>query len=428
MAKLERLKETNFTTNDRTTLYIDNEGVEGLRKNMLASVERLVLDTSAFDMEDEINGTECVQELINQWHKVAETTDNYRNFYINHVDPTIIRAIKSVNDTAQEIADALDGDSLHTNKNRFINNRDTSRTNKIIIEEIDKNASPFDDEGSFGGNQGSLFYNRSGFTLFGWRIFYDKDLYKFIKSYPEYKDYSVDDMYVLYKNINNEGCGFVSMANMIFQQYEGKEDEFEETFGFPMYDEKTKDLNFDRLIIDIYTYTNDKVFLNQPNGENILVNDVLNYYEDKPEKFKKKYGIDYDESAVKLRQTIVDYYAGKDVVKIKSTGNTTYSYENRLMAYAEYRGIKCTDSVEYNLTTDEIEKKLKKGYSITVGCVDFDLYDKNKELYAEDIGGHYMTVTGVTEDGYIEVSSWGEKYYIKSDDPGIDDFQIVKIK
>lgn len=110
MAILEKLRENNFTTKDRTTLYVDNEGVETLRKNMLSSVEKLVLDTSAFDMEDEINGTECVQELINQWHKVAETTDNYRNFYIDHVNPAIIRTIKSVNDTAQEIADALDGD------------------------------------------------------------------------------------------------------------------------------------------------------------------------------------------------------------------------------------------------------------------------------------------------------------------------------
>lgn len=39
-----------------------------------------------------------------------------------------------------------------------------------------------------------------------------------------------------------------------------------------------------------------------------------------------------------------------------------------------------------------------------------------------------MTVTGVTEDDYIEVSSWGEKYYIKSDDKGIDDCQVVKFK
>ena len=39
-----------------------------------------------------------------------------------------------------------------------------------------------------------------------------------------------------------------------------------------------------------------------------------------------------------------------------------------------------------------------------------------------------MTITGVTNDGYIEVSSWGEKYYIKSDDPGIDDYQIVNFE
>ena len=78
--------------------------------------------------------------------------------------------------------------------------------------------------------------------------------------------------------------------------------------------------------------------------------------------------------------------------------------------------------------SDEIQEKIDQGYTITVGCFDFDMYDKNKKLYAEDVGGHYMTITGVTDDGYIEVSSWGEKYYIKSDDPGIDDYQIVKFE
>ena len=31
-------------------------------------------------------------------------------------------------------------------------------------------------------------------------------------------------------------------------------------------------------------------------------------------------------------------------------------------------------------------------------------------------GGHAMMVTGLTDDGRIEVSSWGERYYITPDD------------
>ena len=412
MANLEKLKENRFTTKDITTLFLDNDKYDGHRKNMLTSVNAMDLKTEpSFSMQELMNGTESSQLLINQWHSVANTTTNLRDFYSTDVDAMLLNVQKSINDTAKEAADALNTDAMTKN-----------------LTLINKTASPFDDEGSYGGNQGSLFYNRSGFTIFGWRIFYDKDLYKFVKSYPQYKDYSVDDVYELYKNINQEGCGFVAMANSIFEQYEGREDEFEEIFGFPMYDKKTKDLNFDRLLIDIYAYTNDKIFMDQPNATYILTHSVLEYYEDKKDEFKEKFGIEYDDSSMDVKQAIIDYYAEEDVVEIETLGNTASSFKNRILGYAEYKGIDCEVSTEYNLTTDEIQEKIDQGYTITVGCFDFDMYDKNKKLYAEDVGGHYMTITGVTDDGYIEVSSWGEKYYIKSDDPGIDDYQIVKFE
>lgn len=43
------------------------------------------------------------------------------------------------------------------------------------------------------------------------------------------------------------------------------------------------------------------------------------------------------------------------------------------------------------------------------------LEDKEGEPVQTD-GGHAMTVTGLTDDGRIEVSSWGEKYYISPED------------
>ena len=100
--------ENNFSTADDTTLYLDVDGFEYHRKRMLASVENLVLDTShSFAMEDEVNGTESVQMLIDHWHKVAETTENFRRFYIDYVDPALVRVKDSIINEDAEVANQL---------------------------------------------------------------------------------------------------------------------------------------------------------------------------------------------------------------------------------------------------------------------------------------------------------------------------------
>ena len=100
--------ENNFSTADDTSLYLDVDRYEYHRKNMLASVENLVLDTShSFAMEDEVNGTESVQMLIDHWHKVAETTENFRRFYIDYVDPALVRVKDSIINEDAEVADQL---------------------------------------------------------------------------------------------------------------------------------------------------------------------------------------------------------------------------------------------------------------------------------------------------------------------------------
>lgn len=54
--------------------------------------------------------------------------------------------------------------------------------------------------------------------------------------------------------MNNEGCNFMALVNTIFAQYAGREEEFEKTFGFPMYDEDGNP-NWDYVMVDFYCHS-----------------------------------------------------------------------------------------------------------------------------------------------------------------------------
>ena len=42
-------------------------------------------------------------------------------------------------------------------------------------------------------------------------------------------------------------------------------------------------------------------------------------------------------------------------------------------------------------------------------------------------GGHYVTITGITDDGRYIVSSWGGKYYIDPSQASIANYQVINI-
>lgn len=114
-----------------------------------------------------------------------------------------------------------------------------NRLRKLVEDMIkrwtgDKNIEPykidsivFDDEGQYGGDQGSPKDIESEDR---------KDiLYQIIQgNIPEF-DRSNLDSYL--KKLNSEGCGYVALTNAIMMNFEGREDEFEQIFGYPMYDE-----------------------------------------------------------------------------------------------------------------------------------------------------------------------------------------------
>ena len=281
--------------------------------------------------------------------------------------------------------------------------------------DYDNNTKTFDDDksnGTYGGDQGNMAHHKKGIWFFGFRWFEDEDLYDFIRQHDRYKDYSQTEIAELLDQINEEGCGFVSMVNNIYTEFEGHEDEFEKTFGFPMYDKDGK-ANYDYLLVDIYANTNDMFFLDDPKGETALVNAVINSYSD--EEFRERYGCDPSIDGninPEAKQAILDEYSGQDVVEYKSEGNTSYSVVNSMTHYLNEKGISCDASAEFGLTVDQVNSYLDDGKNVNIGVSDFNMYDESGKMKYEDVGGHSMSITGVTDDGRYIVSSWGKKYYL----------------
>ena len=296
----------------------------------------------------------------------------------------------------------------------------------------------FDDEGGYGGDQGEPARDKAGWRFLFWRFGEDNDLIDFVRSYDQYKDYSKHDVAKLYDQINEEGCGYVAAVNSIFLAYEGHEDAFLRDFGFPMYDENGE-FNYNRLLIDFYASTDDKYFLDQPDGVNALVNDRLLRYEGKEKEFREIYGVDlwedndpesgcWNEEAM---QKILDEYNDMDMAEFKFGGTTLRSLNNRLSQYLEDKGVtyeNTTIRVDDPLTGDQIKDYLDDGKSVNIGIGGFNLYDENGNMEKKNVGGHWMTITGVTEDGNYIVSSWGKKYYVHPDElTGRKDYLINEI-
>lgn len=217
----------------------------------------------------------------------------------------------------------------------------------------------FDDDGGYGGDQGSP-QNQIGENR--------EALYDIVrKYYPDLSDAQIQDYL---RKLNSEGCGYVAIINTIFRQYEGREAEFQEKFGFPMY--KNGDLNYNELLVDFYTATDN-------HNQGLFWSDRINENE--------------DPSATTGR------------------GTTPSDQKYRAQLYLKEKGIEVQIQTNKRVNVDNYQKLAESG-SVIINYHYGNLYDANGKVVQYIDGGHSMTVTGVTEDGRYIVSSWGEKYYI----------------
>lgn len=170
--------------------------------------------------------------------------------------------------------------------------------------------------------------------------------------------------------LSTEGCGYVALVNSIFLRFYGQEEQFGDVFGFSMYDADGK-LNFNDLLVDFYFATdNHNRFLG------------FDYYDSKEDKnYEKGYGTTLETSKWRFEQ-----YMKKHGIRVK---------------------LELIKPRLYN-----IEEQLLKG-PITVSVNPTCLYDVEGNLIHDAKGGHTMSVVGVSNKGYVKVSSWGREYYVK---------------
>lgn len=250
------------------------------------------------------------------------------------------------------------------------------KSGKKVAEKksVKRNESPYDDRGSYGGNQSSPLNHKEKM----------RDLVR--KHFPEFTDAQIDDYL---KKLENEGCGYVAICNTLFLQYIGREDDFEKTFGFPMYDENG-DFNYDALVTDFYCATDNH------NQKGILwwKHDSINTKEDETNTVGK--------------------------------GTNRESRKYRYEMYMKDHGID-VEVKNVNISPKNYDSISQKGEIIVAihPCV---LYDGQGRKVVDIQGGHAMTVTGVTSDGMLIVSSWGKKYYIKPGSYGREQYQQVIYK
>lgn len=313
-----------------------------------------------------------------------------------------------------------------------------------LADAQDKTTKTFDDDksnGTYGADQGDMAHNKKGIWFFGFRWFEDEDLYAYIRLHSRYQNYSQTQIADLMERINSEGCGYIAMVNNIFVEYEGREAEFERKFGFPMYDKNGK-ANYDYLIVDFYANTDDQYYVDETMGATALVNDVLLQYRYKEngewkwktEEFKSKYGcepvLNGDRINPEARQKVLDEYQGSSVVTMDVSGTTPYSLENRFKHYMEQKGIACTTRTlggNPMPSSTEIDGYLDNGQNVNIAVGSFNLYDENGKTAANDVGDHWMTITGTTDDGRYIVSSWGKRYYLKPSELSGANFYITDI-
>ena len=183
--------------------------------------------------------------------------------------------------------------------------------------------------------------------------------------------------------MSNEGCGYVAICNTIFQEYEGREAEFESTFGFPMRDENDN-LNYLPLEMDMYSRF-DNI---DPNSG--LLNNLYDYDSN----------VDGDQSTYNYLTDTTGY------------GTNQYDLEYYLETYAASHNVDVDVHTNANVTVHNYDDIIESGQQVNVLLLHGDLYNMDGSVRQTINGGHWMTVTGVTEDGMFIVSSCGGQYYI----------------
>ena len=99
-------------------------------------------------------------------------------------------------------------------------------------------------------------------------------------------------------------------------------------------------------------------------------------------------------------------------------GTTDVSRKQIMEAYLADKNVDFKCEYNVNVTSENVQEIIENGGHIILGYRDkhLNMTDQNGVEHDYGDGGHAIMVTGVSEDGKLIVSSWGEKYYIDPSD------------
>ncbi len=280
-----------------------------------------------------------------------------------------------------------------------------------------------------------------------------------------FPDATLEDCELYLRSLTYVGCGYVAAVNTIFKAYQGREEEFAKTFGFPMYkisdyDNEHKyqllDYNYEYLILDFFNYDNTHVWNNYTQQTEYKKKDIKDLYDGITK--SKLLNILYLGTGIK--ETNVDGTNGntfpyfleeKYGVKVDLEDHSNYPLERVLLepntpeydevfnkrakAYAEQLGSAYEklyieqmygkeqlyadrEKINSENVIDAYKELSAQGRQVVLSAKGYTMWNKNNPLYFQistknTPAGHAMYVTGVTNDGKkLIVSSWGEEWVL----------------
>lgn len=283
-----------------------------------------------------------------------------------------------------------------------------------ICKENGKNISIFREENidssQYGGSQMTFSWNNA-------ELLEDKKIMRILKKI--YPNGDMEDYELLLARICNSGCGYTAMANAVFQEYKGKEKEFEEKFGYPMYKVDARgnlDYNYEYLIVEAFA----SIWKKKGYSIQQLADDME--------------GVSWEDGAVsgdtgdittgtdgEIAKAFADFLKNEYGLKNAECYRNIIFDENDNSWVSDLLNINISkeiglDKYKIKNSIDEIKDLYNKGDGqIILAVSGYDLYDMKGNLDTEDGGGHAMYITGITKDGDFIVSSWGDKYICKLD-------------
>lgn len=222
---------------------------------------------------------------------------------------------------------------------------------------------------------------------------YDKLKELLIKyGYITKEGYWNSPMNAFVENSRNVGCGFAANTNILIDYYskiDNGEELFLEKYGFPLYyvdDNNQKNYNYDLLFTTHYLNSIEKFSQQVIPGVDLSIPD-----------FWPKWNPSF------LNSIFNSSGGTKDFQRMNALKN---ELDDREISQKKYSG---TNLEQYSNEFYEYD------YA-AIAAQNFTLKDLNGEYAGSVNGGHFMLITGITNDGKYIVASWGKQYILENYD------------